>query len=188
MLSVVLISWNIRGASSGNARRMIKDLAVANKANFVCLQETKCGAWSNGMINSIWDYSHHGWVAKEASGLSGGLLCSWDNKVFDLIQANSSDNWIWCHMRNLADGATFHIINVYGPHDQQKKIAVWSCLKAIMQSLPNEAVCLIGDFNCIRHDGERECCSFRRRDMEIFNDFISTLNLLELDLTNARFT
>ncbi|KAK1352859.1 hypothetical protein POM88_052697 [Heracleum sosnowskyi] len=45
-----------------------------------------------------------------------------------------------------------------------------------------------GDFNCIRDPSECMNCIYKRRDSELFNDFILQNNLFDLDLRDSLFT
>ena len=50
MIKLRILSWNVRGANNRDKRRMIKDVIKSQKANLVCLQETKIQEMSNGMV------------------------------------------------------------------------------------------------------------------------------------------
>lgn len=167
---------------------MVKDLILENRVTFLCLQETKCGKWTDQQISSIWDPVNHGWVDKESRGLSGGLMCSGDKSYCELLNSSNDDHWIWCTMRDKLNGKKFHIVNIYALYSQEDKQVLWEKLSEKMMLIPNEAYCLVGDFNCIRNEGERENCSYRRRDMESFNNFIGDMNLMEMDISNSQFT
>ena len=48
-----ILSWNVRGANDKEKRRVIKDVIKSQKADLVCLQETKIQKMSNGMVKSL---------------------------------------------------------------------------------------------------------------------------------------
>ncbi|KAK1374200.1 hypothetical protein POM88_030393 [Heracleum sosnowskyi] len=102
------------------------------------------------MLNNIWDEEWHEWLESKAVGLSGGLLCLWDKKLFQLSSSQSSRNWIWCSMVNIADQKPFHVLNIYGPQDLDQRKKLWKDLTDIPNKIGLEEGCLIGDFNCIR--------------------------------------
>lgn len=73
-----LLSWNVRRLCSVIAISIIKNLVVAEKPNFICLQETKCASWNDKSLNSIESGPDFDWIQKKSLGQSGGLLCSWN--------------------------------------------------------------------------------------------------------------
>lgn len=177
MKSLQLLSWNVRGTCNLGTKRMIRDSLITHKINFVCIQETTCGKWDKRMVNSLWDADLHYWVDNESVGLAGGLLTSWDNSVFSLLNSEINERWIWSHVATKEDKKDFHIINIYSAQDLCSKRRLWNELTQIYSVAKNSPCCFIGDFNCIRSNAERINCSFRRADMEEFNVFIkSTLH------------
>lgn len=188
MNNLILLSWNVRGTCNIGSKRMIKDTLRANKINFLCLQETKCGKWNNNMMGSLWDVDNHGWIESEGIGQAGGLLCSWDLSEFKLVKAEVNERWIWCHMLCQEKKREFHIVNVYSAQELNDKRRLWSELSQINTTLANVPCCFIGDFNSIRNNDERLNCTYRRVDMEEFNDFIKKNNLMDLDFQNSQFS
>lgn len=91
MLSISILSWNVRGAGSCIAKRMIKDLVTVRKINFICLQETKIGKWSDAMIKSMWNSQEMDWEDVESRGQAGGLLCLWDATLYKKVVIRRSD-------------------------------------------------------------------------------------------------
>lgn len=80
------------------------------------------------------------------------------------------------------------MVNIYNPHELLAKKSLWSDLTSFANSLANEKMCFIGDFNNIRDNSERIIFSYRRLDQMGFNNFIDNANLLELALINAQYT
>lgn len=129
MNELAIFSWNVRGVNNSTTRKGIKDLVIANKANFICLQETKCSKWNSFMISSLWGLDGNGWVEVDSRGLSGGLVCSWDVERFKVLNVHKDQNWIGCRVQSIGDSKCFNIINVYAPQDQIFKRYLWHTLE-----------------------------------------------------------
>ena len=52
-MKLKLLSWNVRGANDNNKRKVIKALIRDQKANLVCLQDTKIQEMSIGAVRSL---------------------------------------------------------------------------------------------------------------------------------------
>lgn len=76
MKSIRLLSWNVRGVCNALMRNLIKDVVKDGRANFICLQETKCEKWNSSSIKQLWANDDFGWAEVNTRGNSGGLLCS----------------------------------------------------------------------------------------------------------------
>ena len=69
-----IISWNVRGLSSRNKRRMVKDFLRSENPDVVMIQETKKENCDRRFVGSVWTVRNKYWVALPASGASGGIL------------------------------------------------------------------------------------------------------------------
>lgn len=156
MEDLILLCWNVRGACSEVNKRNIKDLVMANKANLVCIQETKNQGWSDALMNSVWDIDTHGWEAQNAEGFSGGLITSWDNLICRHVSSVKNRNWIWSTFEVLSSNERFHCVNVYASQELKEKKVLWEELKQIYSNCEQDPVCFAGDFNCIRSSEGRD--------------------------------
>ncbi|WOH04087.1 hypothetical protein DCAR_0623493 [Daucus carota subsp. sativus] len=83
---------------------------------------------------------------------------------------------------------SFVCINVYGPQHALDKIRLWSVLKNFVHEHGDKAVCLIGDFNCVRNLEERKNCIYRNSDSNFFNDFIESSELFDVRMVGSGYT
>ena len=60
-MKIKIISWNIRGANDRDKRKVIKALIRSQKADLVCLQETKIQDISRGIVHSLGVGRFLGW-------------------------------------------------------------------------------------------------------------------------------
>ena len=187
MYKIRTISWNIRGINNSLARRNLKEVVGTNRANLVCIQETKFEGGDPGKQHRI-ALDNFECTFQPSVGFSGGLATFWSPEFFKCLAIAQSRYWVWTMLSLQQDGSKIHVINVYSPLDLDAKRQLWQELKEILNCIKNEAVCLIGDFNCIRSPGDRKNYEFRKVDAMGFNAFLSDNNLLEAKITNSSFT
>ena len=84
-MKIKIISWNIRGANDRDKRKVIKALIRSQRADLVCLQETKIQDISRGIVHSLGVERFLGWGAMSARGAAGGVVVFWDNRVLELM-------------------------------------------------------------------------------------------------------
>ena len=81
-----ILSWNVRGANDGAKRKVVKAFIKIQRANVVCLQETKLKEVSNKMIRRLGVGRFLEWAAIKAEGALGGILIFWDTRVIQLLE------------------------------------------------------------------------------------------------------
>lgn len=65
---------------------------------------------------------------------------------------------------------------------------LWHDISEILRTSRNLSTLLIGDFNCVRIEEERENCIYKSIDSIEFSHFIAFNSLIEAPLTNGSFT
>lgn len=70
-----LMSWNVRGLGKSEKRRKLKEIIRVRKLDFVLLQETKKAEISELFVRSLWPGNQMEFMAMDAIGNTGGLLC-----------------------------------------------------------------------------------------------------------------
>lgn len=125
-------------------------------------------------------------MSVDSEGTAGGLLCIWYPEVFQLGACCSSRRFI------LLSSTIFNsfecvLLNIYAPNDVGGKGKLWDSLLKLKQGFP-KPWCLCGDFNEIRHIGEKKGCSRRERGMTELNEFIENSEVQDLPLLGRKFT
>ena len=73
-MKIKILSWNVRGANDRAKRKVIKALIRSQRADLVCLQETKIQEMSQGVIHILGVGRFLGWGAVNARGAVGGVV------------------------------------------------------------------------------------------------------------------
>lgn len=102
------------------------------------------------------------WHFSPPQGRSGGILLGVDPKVFDIGSIDAGDFYVKFHLKNREDDFQWVLVAVYGAAQNQFKEKflnelVHACRK---ESLP---ILIRGDFNIIRHAGEKNNDNFEYR-------------------------
>ena len=71
-MKVKILSWNVRGVNDFDKRKVIKNFIRAQKADLVCLQETKVQEMNKTMCLGVGCFLD--WKALNAEGTTGGIL------------------------------------------------------------------------------------------------------------------
>ncbi|PWA70430.1 cytochrome P450 [Artemisia annua] len=79
------------------------------------------------------------------------------------------------------------LINVYAPQDVEAKKRLWEDITRYLSDKSGHFI-LFGDFNEVRYESERFGSMFNSQGAENFNEFISQLGLLDLNIGGRNFT
>ena len=90
------MSWNVRGANDREKRKLIKDVIKTQKADLVCLQETKLQEMTSAIVRSLGVGRCLEWGALNSRGAVGGWWCS------GTIGCCSWRKWRWAIIQFLA--------------------------------------------------------------------------------------
>nr|GEV72211.1 RNA-directed DNA polymerase, eukaryota [Tanacetum cinerariifolium] len=138
-------------------------------------------------IRQLWGNMQFDFASSSARGLSGGILCVWNNLVFKKSCILCTDNYVVVEGVWIPTGSLIMWVAVYAPQDITSKVALWSSLSNHIASW-NGCSIIMGDFNEVRVAVERFGSIFNRRHSDIFNSFISSSSLIEVPLGGYKYT
>ena len=141
-----IITYNIRGLGRGLKWALIRKLVKKERADMLCLQETKREMIDKKVCQALWGDSDASWELQPACNSAGGLLCIWNEETFKLENKLIGNGSIYLEGIWLTDGGKVMIVNIYLSCDAVFKRNLWEQIRhANMGGL----WCIIGDFNCI---------------------------------------
>ncbi|XP_071700203.1 uncharacterized protein [Rutidosis leptorrhynchoides] len=120
-------------------------------------------------------------------GKSGGQLLIWDPNLFEAIDVIKFDRVLGVCGKWKSNGFNLNILNVYGPHDDEKKKLLWDSLANLISGT-DEAWAICGDLNEVRDQTEHFNCEFVANRARWFNDFILHNNLIDIPLGGRAYT
>ncbi|XP_022004582.1 uncharacterized protein LOC110902169 [Helianthus annuus] len=181
------LSVNIRGLGGSCKPGWIKDLRRAYGINFVAIQESKQSMVSVSELKKFWGSGSFGMEVVDSVGLSGGLICLWDDQLFKVRSSAKNRNFIHIKGELVGSGVILNFLNVYAPQGVSAKGDLWNLLADIINCNSGQWV-LGGDFNAVRFREERRNCSFKPTCASSFNSFIFNVGLREYHLRGRAFT
>ncbi|RVW43928.1 hypothetical protein CK203_072334 [Vitis vinifera] len=154
-------------ANDCDKRKLIKGVVRNQKADLVCLLETKVKDVSTQLVNSVGVGRFLNWDSVDARGTAGGLLLIWDNRVLESLEVESGGYSISARFRNCSDGFSWIFSGVYGPVIGSEKEDFWEELGAI-RGLWEDPWCIGGDLMLLDIQMKEEMPETHSRYEEIF--------------------
>lgn len=188
MDSISILSWNIRGASNVLNKLNVKTVVMDSKPIVLCLQETKTQVWSEFLVHTLGMGSRVDWTEAKPVGLLGGLLTVWNSEEIVINERLINRHWILVSGHCKGSNAAFACFNIYAPQKLNQKKQLWWELSQKIDLLLDTPTILIGDFNSILFQSERENCAYKEADVRAFSSFISENELFSIQLINSSYT
>ncbi|GKD26088.1 transposon TX1 uncharacterized, partial [Tanacetum coccineum] len=111
----------------------------------------------------------------------------WDSRVFNLENKTNDSNFLAVMGSWAGSSSKVGLLNIYAPQASALKEQLWSSIEAIVNA--KEIIwILFGDFNVVRHIGERVGSLFDAGEANTFNDFISRTGLFDFPMNGRHFT
>ncbi|XP_021980305.1 uncharacterized protein LOC110876438 [Helianthus annuus] len=181
------LSINARGIGGPVKEGWIKGLKQQNKVDFLMIQETKLTDLTKLNVVKFWGKQDFGVEGVEATGLSGGLMCIWDKRIFKVTSHVKNRNFLLVSGIIKGSQQKINIINVYAPQKTTDKLSLWNKIREVMIGVEGMWV-IAEEFNAVRNQDERKNSSFKNACVRNFNDFIFEGDLMEYDLKGRKYT
>jgi hypothetical protein len=134
----------------------------------------------SGLMDFIWKWC-------PAKGHSEGLLLGVKMETFEIEKVESANFFLGCLVRNRLTNYRFWFLDIYGlaHHDLSEDF-----IQELSSFYDNELLPILmgGDFNLIRNNKERNQGQGEPRLMNLFNEFIGSLQLRKIFISGVRFT
>ena len=182
-----LVSWNVWGANDSSKRKVIKAMIRSQRADLVCIQETKIQTMTEGVVRSLGSGRFLDWGAMGAQGSAGGILVCWDKRSLELLEMEVGNFSISCRLKNVEDGLVWIFTGVYGSCNRKEREALWEELGAI-RGLWDEPWCLGRDFNVTLSQRDRSRQGSLNGAMRRFAQVVDDLVLIDLPLQGGVFS
>ncbi|KAL8541409.1 hypothetical protein ACS0TY_002610 [Phlomoides rotata] len=184
------MTFNVSGMGKRMKRYEVRRIIKENGVDMCCLQETKLEYLEDRIGFDLWPGKDFDWAWREVEGCSGGLISIWNRKIFVKTSSWHDKGILVVNGRWIDDNEEMVILNVYAPCDHTEKALLWEMINLIIEQNVEAKVCVAGDFNSIREEGERcgKGVVIDRRDIKLFDDFILTSGLIDLQLWGRKYT
>ena len=180
-MKIKLVSWNVRGANDSSKRKVIKAMIRSQRADLVCIQETKIQTMTEGVVRSLGSGRFLDWGAMGAQGTTGGILVCWDKRSLELLEMEVGNYSISCRLKNVENEVVWTFTGVYGSCNRKEREMLWEELGAI-RGIWDEPWCIGGDFNVTLSQRDRSRQGSLNGAMRRFAQVVDDLALIDLPL------
>jgi len=164
----------------------VRTLLEASRADIICVQEIKIAAISQRVILSALGSDFSDYIDLPAVGASGGILVAWRRHIQTTgnhrVDTNSASIQFCAE-----NGTPWWLTCVYGPQGNSEKVFFLQELHDIRGAC-NGPWILVGDFNLIYKDEDKNNSNYNRAMMGRFRRFIDDLALKEIPLHGRKYT
>jgi exonuclease III len=184
-----ILNWNARGLNEGARQDAVNELVRSTGATIVCLQETKMQLLDQNVVaRTVGTKFVNSSAVLPAEQTRGGILLAVNEDFFDLSDIELTTNTtISATITMRADRINWKITVVYGPQGDTAKLQFLQELKNIPSPEHNRQL-ILGDFNLIYQEQDKNNSNLNRRLMGAFRATIDHLQLKEIKLNGRRFT
>jgi hypothetical protein len=182
-----VLCWNVRGLNSENRQRDVRSKIDESACDIVCLQETKCETVDWRILRKFAPKRFDCFTFSPSVGASGGMIVLWNSSVFDGLLIETQPFGIIINFTSVHNKSSWVLACVYGPCQGLERDLFVSWLYNL--NIPaTDNWMVLGDFNFIRSQDNRNKPGGNINDMFLFNEIIGHLGLLELPLKGRSFT
>jgi exonuclease III len=182
-----VLCWNIRGLNAESKWESLRNKITESNCDIVTVQETKKSSVDLSFIRNFCPRIFDEFCFLPSVGASGGILVICKSLVFKGVEIFQNNFAISVLFSSLHNDDSWILTSVYGPCDPEGKLAFLDWFGNI--HMPDEMDWLIvGDFNLLRKQEDRNRPGGNANEMFLFNEAISSLGVEEIPLHGRKYT
>ncbi|KAH9320632.1 hypothetical protein KI387_015271 [Taxus chinensis] len=176
------------GLNGGPKQRMLKELRRSSRPSILLIQEMKMKTKVvEECKKTFWENA--AFATSDSQGASGGLAVFWDTKIIHGNVLFSSQNYLAINFNSLEKNSSWILSNIYAPNTTTGRRNLWKELAWFGNNFEDSNWLIMGDFNTPLNPREKfGGNSDFSNNMEDFVDFISYLNLMDIELHGNQYT
>lgn len=149
---IIILNWNVRGASSTEFARTLREIMRTNKPDILTLHEPRVGgAGAQEVIRNL-GFKHQ--IIVEARGFSGGIWILWNSSVINISQIQAHEQFF--NVRVQESSFSLWILTViYASPRAVERYELWESILIICQSIDLDWM-VVGYFNEIASAAEKK--------------------------------
>jgi hypothetical protein len=165
----------------------IKDMISDYSLDFVGIQETMKQDYNLSFFRKLDPGNSFFWKWVPSVGKSGGILCGVRSESLEVNAVKLGKYILQFVLWDKIHKTNWALVIVYGAPHEEQKLEFLTELAAFCHNLLMPYI-VGGDFNIIRHSGEKNKKIVHSHSIDIFNSVIHTLGLREIFMHGGRFT
>jgi exonuclease III len=158
---------------------------VASKIDVICLRETKMEDISRFIVIQMLGRDFSNYLVVPSVDASGGILIAWHNRLSYLENFRIDSHSVSVQFSQ-AGGTAWWLTYVYSPQGTNAKISFLQKLRTVRQNCHGQW--LIGDFNLICSEEDKNNQNLHRAMMGRFRRWINDMSLKKILLYGRRYT
>jgi exonuclease III len=180
-----VLTWNVRGINSEWKWNTVKNKLTESNCDIACLQEMKKEIIDANFIKRIYPTSLDSFDYLPSVGASGGILVIWKSSLFSATMKFTNNYAITMEFCSRHNRNRWILTSIYAPCTTEGKTLFLDWFKNMQ--IDSEDHLILGDFNLIRKDTDRNKPGGDINDMFIFNAAISQLGINEINLQGRKY-
>lgn len=182
-----ILNWNVRGLGDSDKSSLVRQTVVSCHPDILSFQETKLSSISSLKGREFLPARLRSFSFMPADGSAGGILLAWDQSIMDCTMVSMHKFHITAKFSSTSNNMSFMMFAIYAPCEATDRAEFFLVVNQDAASVEGPWI-LLGDFNMCRFDYEKSKGRINWQVMEVFNDWIRTNGLDDIDLVNRRFT
>ena len=182
-----VLSWNVRGLNSSSKWEALRLKIDESACSILCLQETKKADFDSKFICNFAPKRFNQFEFVPSSSALGGLLTAWNGSLFVGSVVHSNRFSLTVKLTSTLNDQVWYLTNVYGTCTLGAKTEFLDWLLNL-DTGSFELWLLVGDFNLLHSQENRNKPGGDVLDMFHFNEAINHLGLVEIPLKGRDFT
>jgi exonuclease III len=181
-----ILIWNVRGLNGAARQDAVRTLVDSAQVDVVCLQETKMVDVSRFLLLRMLGPAFDNFVFLPSVGASGGILVAWKNSI-GVCAGSRVDEYSVSVNFHSSTSSPWWLTCVYGPQGNRDKIQFLQSLREV-RALCNGPWLVLGDFNLILREEEKNNNNLDRAMMGRFRRWANDLALNDIPLVGRKYT
>ena len=165
----------------------LTDIIYANDVDFIGLQETMKKSYNPSYFRKLDPEGKFKWEWIPSRGKSGGSLGGVDKDKFDLINVKHGKYILQMDLFDKGKKCNWALLVVYGAAQDENKPEFIAELSSMCNNT-HIPYLVGGDFNILRHSGEKNKKTPMSHFSEVFNSVIHLLGLREISMSGGCYT
>jgi exonuclease III len=182
-----LLCWNIRGINSIQKWSAIRSKVLESAYDIICLHETKREFFDATYIKKFCPNTFDCYSFNPSHGAFGGTIIIWKSCKFSGNTIFQNNYALSVELTSTLSGIPWVLMNVYEPCTPEGKVEFLDWFHNIDMPIDTDWL-MVGDFNLIRRNSDRNKIGGNIHDMLAFNDAINNLRLEELKHKGNKYT
>jgi hypothetical protein len=148
--------WNGRGVGASDKWKHIREFVADSSLDFIGIQETQLEEVRDSWLDQMGSRQEFGWYVLPSEGRSRGILVGIRLEKIEIVEWEHGKHFVRCLLSNKHDAFKWDLVIIYGAAQSAGKEDFLREFSQVCQQRKFSTV-YVGDFNLIRHAGEKIC-------------------------------